>query len=308
MPLHLVPRVLQYLEQVTQQGSIQAASRELGISASAIHRQIKLIEEDLGDPLFERDNKGMTLTPAGRMTMELARNWRLDNARLWNTIQVNRGVEHGVVNIAAMDGMVNGYVPQMVDEIALHYPRIEIRIEITSPDNAVQGVLNGDFDFAAVVNPPPHDNLRTHWSHAFPLGCIAVPSHPIARLESISLVEFASQRVAFQSIALSIRRLLESRHSWIFDRAKNSVVVNSIQLMKLLVLSGKYVAVTSELDAGPEIQAGRMVFIPISDEDIFKQRFALISNNLLPETDTLSKTISIAVDALERHIGPKIPV
>lgn len=73
MSLHLVPRSLRYIEQVAQLGSIQAASREFGISALAIHRQIKSIEDALGDMLFERDAKGMTLTPAGHLFLDLAR-------------------------------------------------------------------------------------------------------------------------------------------------------------------------------------------------------------------------------------------
>ncbi|WP_299987161.1 LysR family transcriptional regulator [uncultured Ruegeria sp.] len=304
MPLHLVPRVLHYLEEVARSGSIQAASRELGISASAVHRQITLIEEDLGDTLFVRGNKGMALTPAGQMVIELARNWRLDNSRLWNTIQANKGVESPTVKIAAMDGMVNGYLPNMVDEICRKYPQAQLEVEVTSPDSAVNGVLNGDYDVAAVVNPFPHDDLKIHWSRAYPLGCVAVPSHPVAKLDSISLVEFARQKIVFQSVALSVRRLLESRHSWIFSRAENSVVVNSIQLMKLLVQSGKYVAVTSELDAGPEIEAGQLVFVPVEDEDLFKQRFALVSNRQLPESATMSKVISIAADVLNRQPIP----
>ena len=86
MTLHLVPRSLHYLEQVAQFGSIQAASRELGITASAIHRQIKAIEDSLGELLFDRNTKGMVLTPTGRMLLELAREWRLDNARLWSAV------------------------------------------------------------------------------------------------------------------------------------------------------------------------------------------------------------------------------
>ena len=131
MPLHLVPRSLKYLEQVVQHGSIQAASRELGISASAIHRQIRVIEDALGEPLFERDAKGMTLSPAGQLILDLARDWRLDNARLWSVLQANRGIEQGQITMAAMDGMVNGFVPEMVDDIARHFPRVHVKIEIT---------------------------------------------------------------------------------------------------------------------------------------------------------------------------------
>ncbi len=299
MTLHLVPRSLHYLEQVAQFGSIQAASRELGITASAIHRQIKAIEDTLGELLFDRETTGMVLTPTGRMLLELAREWRLDNSRLWSAVQANRGVEHGHVRIAAMDGMVNGLMPRLVREVSSRLPRVQVEIEITSPDNAVKGVLNGDFDLAAVVNPAPDDNLTFHWTREFPLGCIAAPGHPVAGSGSIALSEFVSHPVVFQSAALAIRKLLEARHSWIFERADRAVVVNSIQLMKHLVVSGQFIAVTSELDAGPELKAGQLRFVPIGDPDIFRQRFAVISNAQIPESRITQTIISITVQILQ---------
>lgn len=303
MTLHLVPRSLQYLEQVAQLGSIQAASRELGISASAIHRQITAIEDTLGEMLFERDPKGMILTPTGRMILELAREWRLDNARIWSAVQANRGVEHGHIRIAAMDGMVNGLLPELVGRIAQDHPRVEVEIQITSPDNAVKGIQNGDFDFAVVVNPAPSDDLVFHWSREFPLGCVAAPSHSIAGAKDISLREIITNPVVFQGRALSIRKMLEARHSWIFERAANAVVVNSIQLMKLLVTSGNYIAITSELDAGPEIRSAKLCFIPISDTDIFRQKFAAISNPQMPASRALRKVIATTVEILETQEG-----
>jgi molybdate transport repressor ModE-like protein len=303
MSLNLVPRSLQYIQKVARLGSIQAASRDLGISASAIHRQITAIEDALGDMLFERGAKGMKVTLAGQLMLELARGWRLDNARLWSVIQANQGVEHGQIRIAALDGMVNGFVCEMVNEIGRRFPRVQVSIEIMSPDNAVKGVLNGDIDFAAVVNVAQNKNLNFHWTREFPLGCIATPEHPIASSASIGLVDFASYPVVFQSASLSIRKLLEIRHSWIFDAVTNSIVVNSIQLMKLLVASGQYIAVTSELDAGPEIRSGQLIFVPISDKNIFKQEFAVISNVQIPESTAVSKIIKIAVEILNRIDG-----
>ena len=285
-------------------GSIQAASREFGISASAIHRQIKSIEDALGEMLFERDAKGMTLTPAGHLILDLARDWRLDSARLWTVIQANRGIEQGHIRIAAMDSMVNGFVPELIGDIDRLYPRVHVDIEITNPDGAAKGVLNGDFDVAAVANIAPHDNLKFHWLREFPLGCIATPEHPVASMERISFSEFVAHPVVFQSSALSIRKLLEARHGWIFDRAASSVTVNSIQLMKLLVLSGCYLAVTSELDAGPEIRSERLKFVPISDKDTFRQTISLVSNKQIPESSATQKIIAIAAQLLERLTEP----
>ncbi len=298
MALHLVPRSLQYFEQVAQFGSIQAASREAGVSASAIHRQIKSLEDDLGKLLFDRDAKGMTLTPAGRLILDIARNWRLDSAKLWSIIQAERGIEYGNIKIAAMDGMVNGLAVNLVSELARQFPRVKAEIDIVSPDSAVKGVLNGDFEFAVAANVSPDDNLVFHWTQEFPLGCIAAPDHPIAGMTSVSLKEFISHPVVFQSSAFAIRKLLEARHEWIFESAENSVVVNSVQLMKLLAVSGQYVAVTSELDAGPELKSGKLKFIPINDKDIFKQTMSLISNAQKPVSVIGQKIIRMAVQNL----------
>ncbi|WP_347309584.1 LysR family transcriptional regulator [Defluviimonas sp. SAOS-178_SWC] len=304
MSFQLVPRSLQYLERVAQTGSIQAASRETGISASAIHRQIKLLEDALGELLFERDVQGMSLTPTGQMILDLARDWRLDSTRLVSTIEANRGIEYGHVRIAAMDGMVNGFALELSRVLAEKFPRVHARIEVTSPVNAVKGVLNGDFDLAVVVNAAPDDDLIFHWQRDYRLGCIAVPGHPVAGRDRIALKELAPHPAVFQSTALSIRRLLEVRHGWLFERALQSVEVNSIQLMKLLVLTGQFIAVTSELDAGPELRSGQLRFVPLSDSDLFQQNFAVISNVQIPASETVRKITEIAVGILRKHADP----
>ncbi|MDW3223601.1 MAG: LysR family transcriptional regulator [Paracoccaceae bacterium] len=301
--LKIVPRALHYFEQVAQLGSIQAASRELGISASAILRQITTIEEDMGTQIFDRNTKGMTLTPTGYHLLELARDWRLDSARLWSTVQSERGVEQGHITIAAMDGMVNGFVPELVKSIVSHLPRVQISIDITSPINAAKEVLNGDVDIAAVVNVPPDDNLFFHWSREFPLGCILTPSHPAAELNSIRLSELIQHPAVFQDSSLSIRKLLEAHHGWIFEQAKDTVVVNSIQLMKQLVASGRYLAITSEFDAGPELESGQLKFIPIADDTTFSQTFSVISNLQMPRTGIFDQIAELTVDVLNHRVG-----
>ena len=66
--LHLLnPKALRYVTAVASTGSVQAAAREVAISASAIDRQILMLEEELGVQLFIRTPRGMDLTPAGEL-------------------------------------------------------------------------------------------------------------------------------------------------------------------------------------------------------------------------------------------------
>jgi len=91
----LVPASLRYLEQVARSGSIQRAAKHLNVAASAIDRQILLLEAGLGVPLFERVAKGMRPTPAGETVVTLARRWLADAKRMDAEIQQMRGVQQG---------------------------------------------------------------------------------------------------------------------------------------------------------------------------------------------------------------------
>lgn len=293
MSLHLVPRSLLYIEHVAQFGSIQAAAKDLGISASAIHRQITLLEDATGELLFERTANGMTVTPHGKLLLDLALSWRLDNARLWNAIQENLGVEHGHIRAAAMDSMVNGLVPAVLQDLSRALPFVQVEIDILSPDNAVKGVLQGDYDLAIVANAPPDQNLTFHWKEEFPLGCIVSPKHPLAGRETIYLEEFISYPVVFQSHYISIRKHLEAQHGWIFEKAPQATVANSPHLIKILAATGNYIALTSEFDVAPEIRSGSLEFIPVGDENALRQTISVITNVHALETDLSKKILSM---------------
>jgi len=53
-------------ESAARSGSFAAAAKELNVTAAAVSRMVRLLEERLGIALFQRHANGLTLTPAGR--------------------------------------------------------------------------------------------------------------------------------------------------------------------------------------------------------------------------------------------------
>lgn len=275
---HLVPRSLRYIEAVAEHGSIQAAAREIDISASAIDRQIKVIEDRMGVLLFDRQTRGMQLSPAGEMLVALAQRWRADERRIQSEIKTMQGVDFGHIRLATMDSLVNGVVPQFLNYASENYPRVRIDVEVTTPDEAPKLVIDGGCDIALCFNLIKDRNLHVLWSELLPLYCLAAPSHPLARSGSVAFSELTSQAIVVQSRALSIRRLLEKRHAWLFEQGPPPIVTNSLQLLKHLVGAGHHVALTSEMDAAPELLSGKLVAIPVSGSKIPKQTISIAVN------------------------------
>ena len=115
-------------------------------------------------------------------------------------------------------------------------------------------------------NLKPGRDLHLVATADLPLGCVVAPGHPLAALSQVTFKDVAAWPLAAQSKVLAIRRYLERRHNWLLQEARPPLVTNSLQLVKSLVRSGSHVALTSELDAGPEILAGELCFLPLKDK------------------------------------------
>ena len=272
MTLNLVPRGLLYIQTVAEIGSVQGASRELGISASAIDRQILLMEARVDLKLFDRSPAGMTLTVAGQTFLILARRWQLDCDGLSSELKSLQGIEMGLVRIAVMDSQANGVLPDFVASMMRDMPGVQLNLEFVSPDNAVRDLRQGTVDIAMAFNVRQSGGLHSLWSADLPLGCVVARCHPLAKEATISLSQISQYPIALQSHALSIRKLLEDRHEWLVNNSQPPLTSNSLQFIKQMATAGSHLVITSELDVAREVIAGDLVFRPISDSDAPKQR------------------------------------
>lgn len=77
-PLHTLPA----FEAAARLGSFQAAAQALHLTPSAVSHRIRLLEEHLGQPLFERRHRSVALTPVGRRYLGVVRDalLRIDEA------------------------------------------------------------------------------------------------------------------------------------------------------------------------------------------------------------------------------------
>jgi len=295
----LVPAVLRYVDQVARSGSIQRAAKELNIAASAVNRQILLLEQELGVTLFERMPRGMRLTSAGDTVVTLARRWRTDERQASADLKQLQGINQGHIRLVAMDSHVNGFLPRLVDALTREHPRISLEIQIASTDDAIAALLGGNADLAAIFNLSPHRDIHVLWKSELPFGCVVAPGHDLAKKKTISMQEVAAHPIALQSKSLPIRRYLDARHGWLFADGQRMVETNSLQLVKGLARSGNYVAFTSELDAAPEILTGALVFLPVRDKGAEPQTVSVALDGRKP----LSKIAKIVADRLTQGIA-----
>lgn len=302
MAIALQPRVLRYLMAIAQSGSVQAAARDVAISASAVNRQLLQLEAELGLPLFEREPRGMRLTAAGEVVLALAQRWRADLHRTLSELKQLRGIDHGQVHLAAMDSHANGLLPLIVGALGRQHPGIDLQVDIVTPDQAVQRLHDGEADVALAFNVRPSREVHVLWSAELPLGCVVSSKHPLAKSPTLTLSDVARWPMAVQSRALAIRRYLERKHPWLLEQAKPPLVTNSLQLVKGLVRGGTHIAITSELDMGPELLSGELRFIALSDHSAQPQTGCVAVSAVRPLARIARLVAELAAAQAQLHL------
>ena len=155
---------------VAEAGSLSAAAQRLGSSQPTLSRQIGQLEEQVGCALFERTQRGMRLTEAGRALHPLARRMQ-EQASEWSLTAGRRSTAlSGTVRLTASE-MVSAYLlPPVLLDLRQAHPGIQI--ELVASDS-VENLLEREADLALRMVRPVHAALVVRHVADLPLQVYA---------------------------------------------------------------------------------------------------------------------------------------
>src|SRR5262245_61103257 len=113
---------------VAEVGSVTKAARLLHVVQSAVTRQIRSLEEEMGVPLFERTRQGMIATPAGEALVERARHALHEIERARAEIRPDVRDVTGIVTVGVLESVIDVLVDPLVAAVREHHAGIDLRI------------------------------------------------------------------------------------------------------------------------------------------------------------------------------------
>lgn len=129
------------------------ASESCNISPSALSRNIKQLEEELGVSLFLRDNRSVQLTPEGQKFRVYAR----ETLSQWDAMRGNL-----LENVEQLQGEISMYCSvtasysvlyDLLNRFRRHYPGIELKLHTGDPEHAIGRIMAGNEDITIAARP-----------------------------------------------------------------------------------------------------------------------------------------------------------
>jgi LysR family positive regulator for ilvC len=137
-----------------------AESRHFGRSARAMHvspstlsRQIQRLEDDLGQPLFLRDNRTVTLTEAGEQLRQFAQHTLLQYQQMRHTLGQQGPSLSGELHLFCSVTAAYSHLPPILDRFRAEHPSVEIKLTTGDAADAVEKVDSNEADLAIAGKP-----------------------------------------------------------------------------------------------------------------------------------------------------------
>jgi DNA-binding transcriptional LysR family regulator len=167
-------RVITIFIGVVQAGSFSQAAVEAGLSAQAVSKAIRQLEDYLGVRLFHRTTRSLSLTDEGQRLFELANpGLRLLDEALDN-VQNSREAVDGLIRVAAPTSLGTIVLAPLIAEFQRQYPAAHFDLQLA---DQFTDLISARIDVGFRAGNPPERNLVARHIGDIALNIVAAPSY-----------------------------------------------------------------------------------------------------------------------------------
>lgn len=260
-------RFLRYVDEVARTGSVRKAADRLNVTASALNRRLLDIEEEIGQPLFERHARGMRLTSAGEAFIRYVRQQASGLARLRSELEDMAGFRRGEVKLAVSQAVAYDLVPREIEAYRREFPLVEFRVRVCDRGEALRALVDYTADLMLAFNPDRTGELEALAFAPQTVHAIMSRKHPLARKSTIRLREAVQYPLALPEKGLGSRMLLDAFFARSSLTYRLAVETNSFELLKRFVKLERAIGFQIQIGAPQGIEDG-IVARPIAEQGL----------------------------------------
>jgi DNA-binding transcriptional LysR family regulator len=256
--------------EIAKHNSFSRAADHLYRTQPAISKQVRSLEQELGQRLFDRTGKQVELTPAGRILLEHCLQLAELRRQAQEAIERLRHVPRGRLAVGANEATSLYVLPPVFAEFRRRYPEVRVRIHRNFTRKLVERVLNNTLDFAVVSLPVEEKELAVLPVFRDELAVIVPPKHPLAAQRSVTIEQLAEHRLIVPRTGRT-RALFEGLFASRGLEPRISLELASVEAIKKFVSAGLGVSLISRSFAAHEAAAGLLRVIPLEGIKLIRE-------------------------------------
>src|SRR5947209_1303315 len=206
---------LRYFVAVADEGNFSRAAAKVRVAQPSLSQQIRKLEAEIGQPLFDRLPRSVVLTEAGRCLLDYARQILASIGDAQRCVDELKGKIAGDVAVGAIPTIAPYVLPELVVTFQKHYPDVTLHIVEDVTEGIARRIEVGELDVALASTCQKSPTLRVEHFGSEPLLALLPEGHPLAKQTEVSFDDLKSQRFLLlhemHCLSQQVHHLLESR-------------------------------------------------------------------------------------------------
>lgn len=249
---------------VAQSGSFSGAAKIVHRTQPAVSQVVRKLEQDLGEPLFDRSSRDGRLTDAGRVLQDYAQKMLNLRREAQASIVELRQFQRGTLVLAANE-FTSLYLLPVLEEFRKFSPMIKVAVQRALASGIAAQVADHTVELGVLSFRPDNSFLQSVVVFRDELVLVVPPTHPLAGAGSVSIRQLGAESFVAHNVVSPYRlKVLDA-----FKRHKTplnmDVEMPTIEAIKRFVASGNGVALVPRISVEPELTRGDLVSVPVKE-------------------------------------------
>lgn len=249
---------LRYFQTVAHEGNLTRAAAQLNVSQSAVSTQIRLLEDRLGQALFERRGRTLYLTEAGRIALDHADAIFATGRELVATLQQS-GEQRQPLRVGSLATLSRNFQLAFLRPV-LGRPDVEVILRSGGPGELFSALSALHLDLVLTNQPPPADALTSFVVRRLDEQALSLIGVPELCPQDLDLPErFARSALILPTATSGLRMGFDALVDRLGVTPQIVAEVDDMAMMRLLAREGIGLAVMPPIVVRDELASGALV-------------------------------------------------
>ena len=264
-------RQLEILQAIAETGSFTACGKKLNVSQSAISRQILLLEDELGEPLFLRVGRQVRMTPAAESLVQLGQRVFLDVRETVGSITDRTRELRGTLRLSGGMTVCLYVFPPLLKQLRRVHPHLDVRLTVALAGRSVQEIRAGRVDAGLLTLPVAETDLVTVPALREELLLVTAPTHPLAKRRKVLARDLAGLPFVLFEQGSATRKVIDNFFA--SQSVEPTVVMDTenVEIIKAMVKTGLGVGIVPYQAVAREVKAGQLFCARIDGHQLVRE-------------------------------------
>ncbi|MGB7217596.1 MAG: LysR family transcriptional regulator [Vicinamibacterales bacterium] len=264
-------RQLEILQAIAETGSFTGCGKKLHVSQSAISRQVLLLEEELGEPLFLRVGRKVRMTPAAESLVQLGQRVFQDVRDTVGAITDRTRTLRGTLRLSGGMTVCLYVFPPLLKHLKRVHPQLDVRLTVATAERSVLEIRAGRVDIGLLTLPINESDLVAVPVMREELLVVMPPGHPLARRRRVAPRDLAAHPFILFEVGSATRRVIDR-----FFTAENitpTIVMDTenVEIIKAMVKTGLGIGIVPYQAIAREVRAGQFFCARVEGHELVRE-------------------------------------